>query len=96
MCGYLRKYPFPTKIPNHSELDHVTYDWAYTSIYGGSKEALPYDDMPTPWGKPIHTSTFNDTNLMHDLTTVGRTWELEQREPEEQRTRMHLYDWLCE
>jgi hypothetical protein len=26
---------------------------------------------------------------------VGRTWELEQREPEEQRTRMHLYDWIC-
>jgi hypothetical protein len=24
----------------------------------------------------------------------GRTWELKQREPEEQITRMHLYDWI--
>jgi hypothetical protein len=27
--------------------------------------------MPTPRGKPIHnTTTFEDSNLMHDLTTV--------------------------
>jgi hypothetical protein len=75
ICGYLKKYPegairFRTEIPDYSHLDHRTYDWAY-SVYGDSKEEVP-SDMPTPRGKPVRTSTFEDANLMQDLTT-GRS-----------------------
>ncbi len=47
ICGYLQNYPdatihFHTKIPNYSELEHVTFEWAY-SVYGESKEELPHD-----------------------------------------------------
>ena len=75
ICGYLKKYPdgairFRTEIPDHSHLDHVTYDWAY-SVYGDSKEELPFG-VPTPRGKPVRTTTFEDANLLHDLTT-GRS-----------------------
>jgi hypothetical protein len=75
ICGYLKKYPegairFRTEIPDYSHLDHLTYDWAY-SVYGDSKEEVP-SDMPTPRGKPVRTSTFEDANLMQDLTT-GRS-----------------------
>jgi hypothetical protein len=51
-------------------LDHVTFDWAY-SVYGDSGEELP-PDMPTPRGNPVCTTTFEEANLMHDLTT-GRS-----------------------
>jgi hypothetical protein len=61
---------FRTEIPDYSHLDHKTYDWAY-SVYGESNEEVP-TDMPTPRGKPVRTSTFEDANLMHDLTT-GRS-----------------------
>jgi hypothetical protein len=73
ICGYLKKYPngairFRTEIPDYSHLDHITYDWAY-SVYGGnSKEEVP-SNMPVPRGKPVRTSTFEDANLMQDLTT---------------------------
>ena len=75
ICGYLKKYPdgairFRTEIPDYSHMDHTTYDWSY-SVYGDSKEELPFD-MPTPRGKPVRTSTFEDANLMQDLTT-GRS-----------------------
>jgi hypothetical protein len=61
---------FHTKTPDYFELDHVTYEWAYSVYYSGlnKEEELPYD-MLTPWGKPILTSTFKDANLMHDFTT---------------------------
>jgi hypothetical protein len=26
-------------------------------------------EMPTPRGNPVHTTTFEDANFMHDLTT---------------------------
>ena len=75
IIGFLKKYPdgairFRTGIPDYSHLDHVTYDWIY-SVYGQSKEELP-THMPPPRGKPVRTSTFEDANLMHDLTT-GRS-----------------------
>jgi hypothetical protein len=75
IVGFLKKYPdgairFRTGIPDYSHLDHISYDWTY-SVYGQSKEELP-NHMPTPRGKPVRTSTFEDANLMHDLTT-GRS-----------------------
>jgi hypothetical protein len=76
ICGYLKKYPdgairFRTKIPDYSHLDHVTYDWSY-SIYGNSKEELP-PKMPTPRGKSVRTTTFEDANLMQQDLTTGRS-----------------------
>jgi hypothetical protein len=75
ICGHLKKHPegairFRTKIPDCSHLDHLTCDWA-CSVHGDSKEEVPHD-MPTPRGKPIRTTTFEDANLMQDLTT-GRS-----------------------
>ncbi len=75
ICGFLRKYPegairFRTGIPDYSHLDHVTYDWTH-SVYGNSSEELP-PSMPVPLGKAVRTTTFEDANLMHDLTT-GRS-----------------------
>lgn len=50
-------FRFPSKIPNDSDLDHVTYDCAYTSIYGGQRssslmicqldEANPFIPVPS-------------------------------------------------
>jgi hypothetical protein len=75
IVGFLRKYPdgairFRTDIPDYSSLSHVEYDWSY-SVYGNSKEEVPYN-MPLPRGKPVRTTTFEDANLLHDLTT-GRS-----------------------
>ncbi len=58
-------------LPDYSQLDHVTFGWAY-SVYGDSDEELPLD-MPTPRGNFFHATTFEDANLMHDPTT-GRSW----------------------
>jgi hypothetical protein len=55
---------------DYSHLDHVTFDWTY-SVYGDSDEALP-SIMPTPRGNPVCITTFEDANVMHDLTT-GRS-----------------------
>jgi hypothetical protein len=52
-------------------LDHVTFDWAY-SVYDDLDEELPPDTMPTPRGNLVCTTTFEDANLMHNLTT-GRS-----------------------
>lgn len=75
VAGFLRKYPdgairFRTDIPDYSAINHVEYDWAH-SVYGDSTEELP-PHMPTPRGKPVRTSTFEDADLLHDLTT-GRS-----------------------
>ena len=77
IVGYLCKYPhgairFRTHIPSHAEFaDKMNdYDWMY-AVYGNVNEELP-DNMPTPKGKPVRTTTFVDANLMHDLTT-GRS-----------------------
>ena len=74
--GYIKRYPdgairFRTNIPDHeSYTTPITYDWAQAQ-YGTSKEELP-EDMPVPKGKPMHTTTYGDANLMHDLMT-GRS-----------------------
>jgi hypothetical protein len=70
ICGYLKKYPngtirFCTEVPDYSHFG--SYDWSY-SVYGNSKEELPHG-MPTPSGKSVRTTTFEDANLMQDLTT---------------------------
>ena len=71
--GYLKRNPsgairFRTRIPNHeSVVTPVEYDWS-SSIYGNVKEELP-PDMPTPRGKAMRTSTYQDANLYHDLVT---------------------------
>jgi hypothetical protein len=75
ICGFLRKYPegairFRTGIPDYSHLKYVTYDWTH-SVYGNSSEELR-SNMPVPLGKAVRTTTFEDANLVHDLTT-GRS-----------------------
>jgi hypothetical protein len=40
-------------------------------MYGNVTEALP-PDQPVPRGKVMHTTTYQDANLYHDLVT-GRT-----------------------
>jgi hypothetical protein len=47
------------KIPNHEAIaTPIQYDWS-SSIYGNVKEELP-PDMPTPRGKLVRTSTYQD------------------------------------
>ena len=46
------------------------HDWMY-SVYGSEPEPVP-EDMPTPKGKPVRTTTFEDANLMHCQVT-GRS-----------------------
>lgn len=77
IVGYLRKYPdaairFRTGIPDHSAHQEKIgdYDWAY-SVYYDAKEEIP-QDLPVPKGKAVRTTTFEDANLQHDLTT-GRS-----------------------
>ena len=69
VCGYLRKVPdfaiwVRTKIPNHEAyFDTPKHDWLYT-VYGTDKEEIP-DDMPSPKGKPVRTTSYVDANLMY-------------------------------
>jgi hypothetical protein len=76
MYGYLKRQPdgairFRTGIPDHeSRGPPVTYSWI-NSVYGPNNEELP-DNMPTPRGKPMRTTTYEDANLMHCLVT-GRS-----------------------
>ena len=71
--GYLKKNPagairFRIKIPDHeSSATPIQYDWT-SSIYGNTQEELP-PDMPTPRGKLMRTTTYQDANLYHDLVT---------------------------
>jgi hypothetical protein len=71
MAGLLRKHPdgaihFRTDIPDCSAIGHVKYDWAY-SVYGDLQEDLP-PTIPPLRGKSVCTTTFEDANLLHDLT----------------------------
>jgi hypothetical protein len=73
ICGCPKKYPegaIRAESPDCSHLDHVTYDWT-CSVHGESKEEVP-SDMPVPRGNSVRTSTFEDANLMQDLT-AGRS-----------------------
>jgi hypothetical protein len=74
--GYLKRNSdgairFRTGIPDHeSRNTPQQYDWI-NSVYGPNKEELP-PDMPTPKGKPMRTTTYEDANLVHCLAT-GRS-----------------------
>jgi hypothetical protein len=71
--GYIKKHPdaairFRTRIPDHeSYTPPINNNWAQAQ-YGKGKEELP-KDMLTPRGKTMHTTTYADANLMHDLVT---------------------------
>jgi hypothetical protein len=71
--GYLKRHPdaairFRTGIPNHEAVEvPVTHDWE-GSVYGREEEEIP-EDMPTPRGKSMRITTYEDANLMHDLIT---------------------------
>ena len=75
VCGYIRKYPqgairFRTDIPDHEYTfgaNPIKYDWVET-VYGNPTEEIP-NNMPTPKGRCVNTSTYCDANLLHDLTT---------------------------
>ena len=78
VCSYVRKFPqaairICTGIPNHEDTFGEypeQYDWMET-VYGSPTEELP-PNMPTPKGKLVHTTTYFDANLMHDVIT-GRS-----------------------
>jgi hypothetical protein len=79
ICGYLREHPdaairFRTKWPRNEELfgDMPEYDWMY-SVYGEAKEDI-LPSYPTPKGKQVRTSTFEDASLMHCKVT-GKSLE---------------------
>ena len=38
------------------------------TVYGSPQEDIPHN-IPIPQGKLVHTSTFADANLMHDVIT---------------------------
>jgi len=70
--GYLTKNPsgvicVRTEQPDYSHFEDVEYDWEY-SVYDKVKELIP-DDIPTPLGKEVVTTTYVDANLYHDLIT---------------------------
>lgn len=75
ICGYLRKRPvgavrFRVNIPDNSHNAPGEQNWD-TTVYGNVTEELPHN-MPTPKGKPVHMTTFEDANLLHDHAT-GRS-----------------------
>ena len=56
-------------IPNHEATFGDTspkYNWMET-VYGTPTEQIP-DNAPTTYGNTVHTTTYKDTNLLHDLT----------------------------
>jgi hypothetical protein len=70
--GYLKKFKHGairvrTGMPDYSHLTKVEYDWMHT-VYGDVKENIPHD-IPTPLGNKVLTTTYEDANLYHDLTT---------------------------
>ena len=73
VCGYLRRHSdgairFRCKIPRHEEHFQMdSHDWMYT-VYGNAGEDIT-DDIPTPMGKPVRTTSFVDANLLHCKVT---------------------------
>jgi hypothetical protein len=69
MYGYLKRNPtgatrFRVKISNHVQIaSPIQYDWS-SSINGNVTEEIP-PDIPTPQGKSMPTSTYQDANLHH-------------------------------
>ena len=78
VCSYVHKFPqaairIHTGIPNH-EATFGEYPEQYDrmeTVYGSLTEELP-QNMPTPKGKLVCTTTYFDANLMHDVIT-GRS-----------------------
>jgi len=76
LYGYIKKFSHAcihvrTGIPDYSELEDKVYDWEYT-VYGRVHEHIP-DDIPTPLGNPVLTTTYVDANLYHCLLTGRAT-----------------------
>jgi hypothetical protein len=78
ICGYLKKHSdaairFWVGIPDYSEQDasYVKHSWE-CSVDGDVQEEI-LSDMPEPKGQPVCLTRFWDANLMHDLTTGGRS-----------------------
>ena len=53
--------------PDYSDLPDQEYDWGY-SEYGNVKEITP-DDCPTPKGRKVVTTSYEDASLYHDYIT---------------------------
>ena len=71
ICGYLRKRPdgavrLHINIPDNLHTAPGDHNWD-TTVYGNVTEELPHD-MPTPKGKPVRMTTFEDANLLHDIS----------------------------
>ena len=58
---------YRTKDPDYSHLPTKEYDWT-RSVYGNVEEEIP-KDIPKPLGKRVVTTTFLDSNLLHDIVT---------------------------
>ena len=78
ICVCAKKFPqgalrFRTSIPDHESIfgtQPVKYEWMET-VYGCPDETLP-DNTTPPKGNKVHTTTYADANLLHDLVT-GRS-----------------------
>jgi hypothetical protein len=71
MCGYLsnkKSAAIRVRIdkPDYSSIPVPEFDWE--RIYGNVQETVP-DNIPTPLGKSVVTTTYLDANLMHCLAT---------------------------
>jgi hypothetical protein len=70
IIGYVKKHAdgaicFHTNIPDHDSYHTPKkFDWC-SSVYG---KDLPHD-MPVPKGRVVHTTSYQDVNLFHDLVT---------------------------
>ena len=76
LYGYVKKFSHAcirvrTGMPDYSELEDKVYDWEY-AVYGRVHEHIP-EDIPTPLGKPVLTTTYVDANLYHCLITGRAT-----------------------
>jgi len=76
LYGYVRKFSHAcihvrTSLPDYSELEDRDYEWKY-SVYGNVQEHIP-EDIPTPLGNPVLTTTYVDANLYHCLLTGRAT-----------------------
>ena len=73
IIGYLSKkndaaIRFRTLIPqNEDHYEMIDYDWMY-SVYGNDPEEID-EDIPSPKGKPVRTTTWVDANLMACMVT---------------------------
>ena len=71
LYGYLSKTKFSiryrTKETNYSHLPEQEYGWSRT-VYGNVNKEIP-NDIPKLQGSRVITTTFLDSNLLHDIVT---------------------------